>query len=171
LGRSPNGCCLSWASASEGHAVDLAGCDWGAPQRRTESNWKWQLKALKELQRKLPKATESVRLKPASLPARARQIKENEAQELIAAYQTGATVYQLARRFGLSRQTISKILHQRGIEMRMTGLSPAEVDEAVRLYADGWSLARIGRRLSVSPETIRLRLIEQGVQLRPRPGR
>jgi DNA-binding NarL/FixJ family response regulator len=89
---------------------------------------------------------------------------------VIAAYQAGATVYQLGRRFSISCQTVNKILKSHGIPMRRT-VSPQQTYQAARLYQDGWSLANIGERLAVSLETVRQRLLERGVRLRPRPGR
>jgi hypothetical protein len=104
-------------------------------------------------------------------PGRAKQLQEEQAQKLIAAYKVGATVYQLGRQFGIARQTVSKILHRHGVTMRMTGLSPSQIVEAARLYESGWSLAQVGMHLEVSSDTVRLRLLERGVRMRPRPGR
>lgn len=129
-------------------------------------NLKWQLKALKALRRKLPSMVAPVQPPREGAPNQARQLKDDEAREVTAAYEAGATVYQIGQRFGIARQTVSKILKLRGVQMRRIGLTA----EAVQLYEDGWSLARIGKRLAVSPETVRLRLLGEGTQLRPRPG-
>lgn len=131
---------------------------------------KYQLKALEALIRKLPAPTAPAQPKRATAPNRARQLKDTEAREVIATYEAGATVYQLGQRFGIARQTVSKILKRHGVPMRRTGLSPDQISQAARLYEDGWSLARIGERLKVSADTVRLRLLERGVKLRPRPG-
>ncbi|WP_026124255.1 helix-turn-helix domain-containing protein [Nocardiopsis baichengensis] len=87
---------------------------------------------------------------------------------MVAAYEAGATVYELGRRFGIARQTVSKILKRHGAQMRRTGLSLDQIDEAARLYEEGWSLARIGEKMEVSPDTVRLRLLERGVRMRDR---
>ncbi|MER6813437.1 helix-turn-helix domain-containing protein [Spirillospora sp. NPDC000708] len=150
-----------------GRVVD--GCR--GPLGITQYNLKWQLKALKALQRKLPSLSAPKRPPRKSAPNRASQLKDEEAREVVAAYEAGATVYQIGQRFGIGRQTVSKILKRRGVQMRRTGLSHEQTAEAAQLYEDGWSLARIGKHLAVSPETVRLRLLEEGTHLRPRPGK
>jgi lambda repressor-like predicted transcriptional regulator len=132
----------------------------------------YQLRALEALLRRLPDPSAPVQPKrQAKGPARAKQLQEEQAQTLITAYEAGATVYHLGRQFGIARQTVSKILHRRGIPMRMTGLSPSQIEEAARLYESGWSLAQVGMHMEVSSDTVRLRLLEHGVRMRPRPGR
>jgi site-specific DNA recombinase len=105
------------------------------------------------------------------VPDTARQLKDDQVQQLIAGYLAGATVYQLGTRFGIERRTVSNILHRKNVPMRRRGLSPDQVDEAVRLYEDGWSLARIGVRMRVDPTTVLARLREQGVRTRDPQGR
>jgi hypothetical protein len=92
-------------------------------------------------------------------------------QQLVAQYEAVATVYQLGGRFGIARQTVSKILKRRGVTMRMKGLTGEQIEEAVRLYEGGWSLARIGAKFSIDAWTVRARVVERGVRMRPRPGR
>jgi DNA invertase Pin-like site-specific DNA recombinase len=97
--------------------------------------------------------------------------KNEQVQKLIAEYQAGATVYQLGERFGISRQTVGKILKRQGVTMRMQGLTPEQIEEAVRLYEGGWSLARIGTKLKVDAGTVHARLRERGVRMRDTHGR
>ncbi|CAM4178814.1 hypothetical protein [Nocardiopsis rhodophaea] len=139
-----------------------------APQRTTEYNWKYQLRALEALLRKLPDGSAPIPQRSRTAAGRAKQLKEREAKELIAVYESGATVYQLSQRFGIARQTVSKILKRHGVQMRRTGLTPDQIATAARLYESGWSLARVGEHFGVSPDTVRLRLIERGVQMRDR---
>jgi hypothetical protein len=82
-------------------------------------------------------------------PRRARQLGDEQVQELIAGYQSGSTVYELGAQFGIERRTVSTILHRHGVPMRRRGLSPDQVDEAIHLYNLGWSLARVGELLGV----------------------
>lgn len=142
-----------------------------APLRSTEYNVKHQLRALKALLRQLPDPSTPVQPKRAQSPGRAKQLQEEQAQKLIAAYEAGATVYQLGRQFGIARQTVSKILHRHGVPMRRAGLTSGQIEEAARLYEGGWSLAQVGMHLEVSSDTVRNRLLERGVRMRPRPGR
>ncbi|MFV2194770.1 helix-turn-helix domain-containing protein [Nocardiopsis sp. LOL_012] len=127
-----------------------------------------QLRAMEALLGKLPDSSAPIRQRSKATTGRAKQLKEQEAQEVVAAYEAGATVYQLSRRFGIARQTVSKILKRHSAKMRRTGLTPEQIATAAYLYEGGLSLARIGERLAVSPDTVRLRLIERGVQMRDR---
>lgn len=131
---------------------------------------KSQVRALEALLRQLPDASAPARPKRAKGPGRSKQLQEEQVRELIAAYEAGASVHQLGRRFGIARQTVSKILHRHGVPMRMTGLGGEQIEEAARLYEAGWTLAKISKRMRVSPDTVRLRLIEHGVAMRPRGG-
>jgi DNA-directed RNA polymerase specialized sigma24 family protein len=140
--------------------------------RGAYSNPKAQVSALQSLLSKLPDLTKPVQRAPKRhLPGKAKQLGPDQAQELIAGYQAGATVYELGDRFGISRQTVSKILHRHDVPMRMQGLSPEQADEAVRLYGVGWSLARVGEKLGVDAHTVRDRLRERGVRMRDAQGR
>jgi DNA-directed RNA polymerase specialized sigma24 family protein len=100
------------------------------------------------------------RARPA--PGTAKQLKVDEIQDLIAGYQAGATVYQLGRRFGIDRETVSLVLRRHDVPMRRRGLSAEQIDEAVQLYREGWPLARIGRKFNVDPTTVMNRLRKQG---------
>ncbi|REE94739.1 helix-turn-helix domain-containing protein [Thermomonospora umbrina] len=134
-------------------------------------NPRTQAAALEALLRKLPSADAPLPARPPrDLPGRAKQLKDQEALEVVAAYEAGASVYELGRRFHVHRTTISKILKRHGVSMRMTGMTPEQINEAVRLYQDGWSLARIGERMGVGDMTVRSRLLERGVRMRPRRG-
>jgi DNA-binding NarL/FixJ family response regulator len=141
-------------------------------QRRTYYNTKLQLRQLESLLSRLPRLDAPLRRpSPRSKPSRARQLEDEQVQKLIAEYEAGATVYQLGRRFGISRQTVSRHLHRHGVTMRMQGLSPEQIEEAVRLYEAGWSLARIGKQLNVDAGTVHARLRERGVRMRDAQGR
>ena len=135
-------------------------------------NTKPQVQALETLLQTLPDLT-----KPApplvDRPKfrRARQLDANQIQELIAGYQAGATVYELASQFGIERRTVSNILHRYQVPMRRRGLSPEQVDEAIHLYNLGWSLARVGARLDVNHTTVLTKLRERGVPTRDAHGR
>ncbi|WP_374194448.1 hypothetical protein [Amycolatopsis sp. MtRt-6] len=98
-------------------------------------------------------------------------LDDDQTQQLIAAYQAGSTVYQLAAQFGIERRTVSTILHRRQVPMRRRGLTDDQVEDADRLYQQGWSLARIGDRMDVTADTVRKRLLERGVTMRDTQGR
>lgn len=80
------------------------------------------------------------------------QLEQDQIQHLIASYQAGATVYEVAAQFGIARQTVSGILKRHGVPLRRQGLTPEQIDQAARLYQGGWSLARVGDRLGVDAD-------------------
>lgn len=123
--------------------------------------------------RKLPDLSEPVAERERrAAPRTARQIKGDQAQALIAAYEARATLAELSRRFGISKQTVSSILKRHGIEPSwVRRITDEEVDEAARLYEQGLSLARVGSRFNVSDDTIRTHLLKRGVKMRDRHGR
>ena len=92
-------------------------------------------------------------------------------RELVAGYEAGATVYELADRFGVHRDTVSAHLHRQGVPMRRQGLNEAEVDRAVRLYIAGGSLGRVGSHLGVDAHTVRSALLKREVRMRDTQGR
>lgn len=130
-----------------------------------------QVEALENLIQKLPDTTTPA---PPSVerpkPQRARQLDADRVAELITGYQAGATVYELAARFGIERRTVSNILHRHDVPMRRRGLSPDQVDTAIHLYKLGWSLARVGNHLGVNHTTVLAALRRRGVPTRDPHG-
>jgi DNA-binding NarL/FixJ family response regulator len=139
--------------------------------RGTHYNTNVQVRTLEALVRRLPATASPTKPSPKRRkPRRARQLSNQQVDELTAAYQAGGTVYDLAERFKINRKTVSDILHRAGVQIRGR-LTTDQVTEAVRLYAAGWSLARIGVELNTTGNTIRSRLIERGVTTRDTHGR
>ena len=99
----------------------------------------------------------------------------DHAQQVIAGYQAGATVYELGDQFGIDRKTVSRILQRHNIPMRRTGLSADQVDEAVRLHENGWSTAQIAEHLDSAQRTVQRtvqrRLTERGITTQGRKTR
>ena len=136
-------------------------------------NTKAQLQALRHLAANLPgPEAPSNKREPTPVPRTAKQIKGDQAQALIAAYETGATLAELSRRFGISKQTVTSILKRHDITPRWSRrITDEEVDQAVRLYEQGLSLARIGQRFNTTDDTIRRHLLKRGVKMRDTHGR
>jgi hypothetical protein len=136
------------------------------------SNTKDQVRALEELREKLPRLdTPEPTPTKRDRPRRARQLGDEQVQQLIANYQSGGTVYELGDRFGIERRTVSSILHRYGVAIRRRGLSPEQVDDAIDLYNLGWSLARVGDHLGVNHTTVLNKLRERGIPTRDTHGR
>jgi hypothetical protein len=150
------------------------------PTAKTNSEWTWggyyntkaQVSELEALLAKLPNPSKPcLRTSKKPLPKTAKQLKADQVRDLIARYQSGATVYELGDRFGIERRTVSTILHRHGVPIRCRSLSSEQVDAAIDLYNSGWSLARVGERLAVDPTTALNRLREYGVRARDALGR
>lgn len=89
----------------------------------------------------------------------------------MAAYQAGARVGDLARRFKVHRTTVTNLIKRSGVPFRPPGLDPADLPEAIRLYEAGWSLAKLGQHFSVTGHnTISDALRQAGVTVRTRRG-
>jgi transposase-like protein len=65
----------------------------------------------------------------------------NEA--IVAAYEGGARVVDLARQFGVSKWTINHRLNVAGTDHRPNSMSPEQIDRAVALRASGLSTKKI----------------------------
>jgi hypothetical protein len=100
-----------------------------------------------------------------------RRLCEREIDDLVLKYRGGATIYELARQFGVHRVTVGKHLRSRGIETLSPGLPATDVPRAEALYRQGWSLARVAERYGTSARTVRARLLGAGVVMRDTHGR
>lgn len=101
-----------------------------------------------------------------SPPKQVRRLTDIEKAELARDYQRGMTVYELAEKFSIQRQTVSKHLHSMGVPMRQQGLSEEQVDRAAELYDEGLTLKQVGTKLGVDAGTVQLALIRRGVRMR-----
>ncbi|MBF6546983.1 hypothetical protein IU424_28480 [Nocardia brasiliensis] len=95
-----------------------------------------------------------------------RKLSDPEKVELARDYLRGMTVYLLAEKFSIQRQTVSRHLHSMGIPMRQQGLSEEQVDRAAELYEEGLTLKKVGARLGADAGTVRLALLRRGVKMR-----
>ncbi|WP_437770358.1 hypothetical protein [Arthrobacter sp. KNU40] len=100
------------------------------------------------------------------IPRHFTQLSAEQATALADDYQAGIRVKELAAKYGISRETVSKHLRRRAITPRKVGLDAQQIKEAVRLYEQGDSLATIGTRMGVTAHTVRSRLLEVGVRMR-----
>jgi len=87
-------------------------------------------------------------------------------EELVAAYQDGATTKELTRRYSIGQGTVLRLLGEHGVAMRRQGMPPACLDEAARLYGEGWSLQRLADRYGCSAKTVGTTLKHHGVRMR-----
>lgn len=99
------------------------------------------------------------------------RLTEPQIAELVAIYEAGANLLEIAERFRINRATVSVHLHRSGVGTRYRRLLPDQIKEAATLYAEGWSLARLGERFKVSDSTVLNAFRKDGFQTRPRPGK
>lgn len=101
---------------------------------------------------------------------RARQLRADEVELVVARYLAVRNMRTVAREFRISRTTVARILTEHGIDpsRRMTD---AQIAVAVELYEQGLSSAAIGQRLGFDNHTILKELRCRGVPIRPAVGR
>lgn len=110
-------------------------------------------------------------VRPVAEPARAlkqcqHRLSADETATIAAEYQAGASTYQLAKTWHVSRETVTLALRRAGVEARERGvLTPPQLVEARRLRGEGWSLNQLGARYGIAPKTVRRRLDEPGAAL------
>jgi DNA-binding CsgD family transcriptional regulator len=99
-----------------------------------------------------------------------RRLRPAEIAELIAAYEAGASSYELAKQFRIHRHTVTQLLERQGVPRRYQSLTSEQVARATSLYESGLSLSAVGQELSCDPATVSQALRAAGVALRPRNG-
>jgi len=90
-----------------------------------------------------------------------RHLAPAETEVLCREYQDGASTYQLAKKWGVNRHTVTAILERNGIEQRnhTAKISEDEVAEAKGLHTEeGWSVNALARRYGISSKTMKSRL-------------
>jgi DNA invertase Pin-like site-specific DNA recombinase len=100
-----------------------------------------------------------------------RRLRPEQVEKLVAGYQAGSTVYQLAEKFRINRGTVSELLERRGVPRRNNPLSPVQIERATELYAAGLSLVNVGKALGCNGSTVHLGLRKAGVRMRDCQGR
>jgi len=101
---------------------------------------------------------------------RAKQLRDNEIDLLVARYKECRNMRVVAREFRMSRDTVAKHLASRGIDTSR-GMKPSEIKRAKELYAQGMGSGRIGRMLGFDNKTVLQALRQQGVKIRSDLGR
>ncbi|WP_157071459.1 hypothetical protein [Curtobacterium ammoniigenes] len=90
------------------------------------------------------------------------RLTQAEIAQVAAEYQAGWTLPQIAKRWGINRETARLALTRACVPIRERGtLSPAMLKQALQLEADGWSLNKLGAKFGIDPKTMKKRLTEQ----------
>lgn len=99
------------------------------------------------------------------------RLSDEKVGQIVTAYETGKTVYELAAEYGCHRVTISTVLKRQGVALRGTSPTAAQIDEMVRLYESGLSLARVGDRFGMNASTVLAQLRKRKIRTRDAHGR
>ena len=95
-----------------------------------------------------------------------RRLRPDELGRLVADYVAGVEVIELARRYGIARQTVLEQMRRQGVPRRHPRLSADDAERVADLYRSGDSLATIGGVFDVDPGTVRRALMKLGVPMR-----
>ena len=101
-----------------------------------------------------------------------RRLSPTDIDDVIAAYQAGATISQLAMEFGVHRTTLAGHLDRHGVprHSEQTAWDDEILKEAAEQYTGGRSLADVAERFGIDAQTVANRFRLAGVPVRPRRG-
>lgn len=77
------------------------------------------------------------------------------AEQIVADYQAGATVADLAVQYGYHRHTVSRVLRTAGVVVHQSATSNEEIERIRRLRAEGTTIREIMRLTGRSKNTVR----------------
>jgi transposase-like protein len=101
-------------------------------------------------------------------PIRQRQRRLTGARviEMVARYEEGATVYELAAEFGCHRATVAERLKKAGASMRLQSPKSEVADEMVNLYESCHSIRLVAEQLGFCANTVRSSLRKRRIEIR-----
>ena len=94
-------------------------------------------------------------------------LSENEIQTVCKRYQSGDSVYKLARDFDCHRSTISAVLKRNGVEVtHQASKKPELVKRVIELYAEMRTPKEVGAIVGLDCGTVRQVLKDNGIYIR-----
>jgi len=101
------------------------------------------------------------------VPVRQHRLEASERAAVVQAYVGGESMAAQAQAYGVRRETISKVLRDAGVKVRLQrAISAEQIEHAAVLYRQGWSLARLAERYGFDGQTIHTHLKRAGVVMR-----
>lgn len=94
---------------------------------------------------------------PPQLPPRqkvTRRLAPETIDQLLADYRAGSSTPQLAERYGISKTSVKRLLHDHGVAVRLRGLDDTDTERASELRSRGLSLEAIARKLGYSRKAV-----------------
>ena len=98
-------------------------------------------------------------------------LRPEQVDDLVAEYRDGATLVELASRFGVNRRTVAAHLTRRAVPIRRGSFDPSRIHEAADLYLSGLTLVEVGVKVGAGPQAVRRALASHGIVIRPGGGR
>ena len=98
-------------------------------------------------------------------------LRPEQVDDLVAEYRSGATLVELAARFGVNRRTVAAHLVRREVPIRRGSFDPSRIHEAADLYLSGLTLVEVGVKVGAGPQAVRRALASHGIVIRPGGGR
>ena len=91
-----------------------------------------------------------------------KRLQADTIERLVAEYAAGTTAAELARRYGLAKTTVARLIRQAGELLRHPRFSPAETARLVKLHEVGLTQKAIAERLGRSQSAVWHRLRRLG---------
>jgi transposase-like protein len=98
-----------------------------------------------------------------------RRLTPSQLEAVAEQYQSGRSLHDVARDFGVHHRTVAEHLERLGIARRVTlpKLSATDVKRVATRYRAGESLAILGKASNVQASTVQRALKRAGIQIRP----
>lgn len=98
-----------------------------------------------------------------------KKFSAEEIQEIVSLYKEGETTYKLAKKFGCSKTTISKLLKQQGVNVTKSKVqAKLDAEKIITMYEKMYTSEQIAKQLGVSSYSIMKCLRAHGVKIRDR---
>jgi transposase-like protein len=75
-------------------------------------------------------------------------------ERLVAEYAAGATAAEVGRRYGIAKNSVLRLIHKAGEQVRHSRFSGTETAEVVQLYKAGLAQKEIAKRLGRTPSAV-----------------
>lgn len=94
------------------------------------------------------------------------RLNEDDERSLVEAFNSGTSRDDLAKRYGISRSGVGKLLRANGAKPHRKFLNEDQIDHAKQLYQSGLSTAKVAEKLGFSQPAIWRALDRVGVMMR-----
>ena len=97
-----------------------------------------------------------------------KQLSDAEVASIIEEYKNGISTYDLAKKYGCHRETISNHLKKHGIIVSIKKITTETETEIIKLYENGLPTKEIAERFGVGKSTVKRYLYKKGIEMRTR---